>query len=782
MILIRIFIDDGGKIAKIADYKIYSFYFLFIYQVLLNRGYIMKIKNSIYLLGTTILAFNVTAYGKNDVDTLVVTSSKYDEKTISGKQIEKLKGGTNADIFSTVTAVQSNNMRNEAGALDIGIRGLQGEGRVPIYIDGSLQSTHTNRGYQGVSDRTYIDSDLISNMKIYKGTDGNNFKSGAIGGTVEIKTLSVEDVIKAGENSGFLIKLRTSNNNVSATQPEKEGSARRLKSSPSVFDFNNGSATVAWGYRNDKFDTIIAYAKKKDGNYYAGSKGFGDYGTTEKLNSQEIPVFESEEVVNTAFESDSFLLKTGIHLTPEQNIEFIFRNHRQHSGEILAAKWFRADEGSMIQWPLGTAAVKAYSANYNYLPQNNNKINFNTNIWYTNAKLDQLNGLWKKGGEVEQWQNSYTNDRKGLTVSNNSEFDTVPLTLQYGFSLLEEELKPNDERDDYWSPTQTSRHGKRNENSTFINATLDLYPVEISVGTNMHGSETTDYQADNKLKYSPKFDLTSELTYHFNKNVSVFGKSSRAYRMPSLYESTVSNEVFSYDPRFNISPEESIQNEIGLKFNKADLLDHNDQLNIKTSYFINNTKNYISPGVIQAPTEQWGWPDTYTFTNYDNLKLSGVELTADYSGALFYANASATIYTNREVCSKYQGETSHSPSCNELGFAWGLTPTRIPTKTNISVLLGKKFFNDDLDLGVHYKYHSGKNNPAGWMKGTAASAVTEIMPVHVFDLYADYKITPDINVYTTINNITDEYYIQPGSVIAIPEPGRTITLGTSIKF
>lgn len=740
----------------------------------------MKIK--IHLLSITILMLNATAYSKTNTDKLVVTSSIYDENSISGHQIDKLKGGTNADIFSTITSIQSNNMRNEAGALDIGIRGLQGEGRVPIYIDGSLQSTHTNRGYQGVSDRTYIDSDLISNMQVYKGTNGNNFKSGAIGGTVEIKTLTVGDVVKQGENSGFLIKLRTSNNNVSATQPIKPGSTRKLKSSPNDFDFNNGSAMLGWGYRGDIFNTVIAYAKKKDGNYYSGSNGFNHYGTNEKINSQEISVFENEEVVNTSFESDSLLLKTGISLTSEQNVELIFRNHRQHSGEILAAKWFRGREGSMIQWPLGTASVKAYSANYNYLPVDNNKINFNANIWHTNATLDQLNGLWKKGNEVEQWENSYKNNRAGGTLSNSSEFDILPLTLQYGVSILEEKLKPTDDIRDYWSATPTSRNGKREEHSAYINAKFDMYPFELSLGTNMHDSETKDYQSNNRLKYSPKFDLTSEIKFHINENISLFGKSSRAYRMPSLYESTESNEVFSYDSRFNISPEEALQNEIGIDLNKQNVINNNDALNIKTSYFVNKTKNYISPGSIQAPTEKFGWPNTFTFTNYDSLKLSGVDISANYDGELFYANGSATIYTNRQVCSKYQGMTSKSATCNELGFAWGLTPTRIPTKTNISLLLGKRFFNNDLDLGIHYKYHSGKKNPAGWMKGTAASAVTEIESVHTFDLYADYKITPDINVYTTINNLTDEYYIQPGSVIAIPEPGRTITLGTSIKF
>ncbi len=312
-----------------------------------------------------------------------------------------------------------------------------------------------------------------------------------------------------------------------------------------------------------------------------------------------------------------------------------------------------------------------------------------------------------------------------------------------------------------------------------------MYPVELSLGANYHNSKTKDFQSDREhevIKYNPKLDLSSLIKYNFNDSFYVFMKSSQAYRMPSLYETTVSNEVFSYDPNFPISPEKSIQNEFGFNLNTSALLDDTDNLNLNASYFINNTKDYISPGVISASNPKTYSSVTYTFTNYDNLKLSGIDLTANYKGDLFYSTASLTYYTQREICSNEQAIASNSPKCNSLGFAWGLTPTRIPPRTNISILLGKKFFNNDLDLGVHYRYYSGKENPAGWMKGTAASPITEIEEANLFDVYAKYQITPDISIFTTVNNLTNEYYIQPGSVISIPDPGRTITLGTDIRF
>ncbi|MDR2225861.1 MAG: Plug domain-containing protein, partial [Providencia sp.] len=124
-------------------------------------------------------------------DKLLVTASKIksNSKQIDTKDVSTVRGTTNSDIFANESSLQVNNARNEAGALDIGIRGLQGNGRVPIIIDGSLQSTNTWRGYQGSTDRTYIDMDLVDTINIEKGASMRKFSGGAIGGTVKLKTL-----------------------------------------------------------------------------------------------------------------------------------------------------------------------------------------------------------------------------------------------------------------------------------------------------------------------------------------------------------------------------------------------------------------------------------------------------------------------------------------------------------------------------------------------------------------------------------------------------------------
>lgn len=106
-----------------------------------------------------------------------------------------------------------NNPANEAGALDLGIRGMQGNGRVPVVIDDSVQSTLTERGYQGSSDRAYIDMDLIRSVRVDKGPTIGSDTVGATGGRVEMRTINANDVIPQGDNFGINFSFGTYNNN-----------------------------------------------------------------------------------------------------------------------------------------------------------------------------------------------------------------------------------------------------------------------------------------------------------------------------------------------------------------------------------------------------------------------------------------------------------------------------------------------------------------------------------------------------------------------------------------
>lgn len=745
---------------------------------------------------------------QQDIEVIVV---KGDQINLNREQLERSKGSSNSDIFSTHTSIEANNLRNEAGALDIGIRGVQGEGRVPVFIDGSLQSTHTNRGYMGTSDRTYIDSDLISTVAVEKGSSvkGSLFNAGAIGGTVNITTLNTNDILKAGENSGTLIKLKTYNNNHMPTVSDDANQQQyyQVRNHNSSSDFDNGGIMLAGAYQTDNLKTVFAYSNKKIGNYFAGKNGYENFIEEYEWGGVGLPpINQGGEVVNTSFESESYLAKAQYAFNEEHEIELNTRHHQQQAGEMLASYWHKQREGdfwmqpdgeygyvpagieTMPQWQPGSALVNSASALYRYLPTNNTLVDLKINAWATNAKLEQYNALGSNfGPNALQYFHEFSNQRQGLGVYNTSSFSVaaVPTTLMYGASWQDEVLKPKPGSvENFYGDLTTSRDGKQTVRSIFVNTHLDLDPVELSLNLNHHDSKNTDNQTGLTQDFAAKTDITAQLYYQVLSNTTLKAKFSRAYRMPNLYESTVSNEVFSYSPYYPVSPEKTHSFETGITSNFDNLLISGDKLTLSATYFNTQIDDMLATASLpnKDPNAQPWEISKYTFTNYDSFKLPGVELALDYQGDLFYSSVSYTNYTNIEMCSSEFADIEGVEQCNNQGFSGSLTPLRIPPKRNLVVALGTTFLNDTLDTGLIYKGHSEKYHPAGFLSGTGTKAITWIPASYQLDFYIDYQFNDSISGYSTITNLTDRYIVSSGSVVAMPEPGRTITLGLEFKL
>nr|WP_258015005.1 TonB-dependent receptor plug domain-containing protein [Stenotrophomonas maltophilia] len=76
--------------------------------------------------------------------------------TLDRAHLERFRGTSNGDIVKGVAGVTAGDPRVGNG-FDVNIRGIQGQGRVPVIIDGGQSSMDTYRGYAGQSQRTYLD-------------------------------------------------------------------------------------------------------------------------------------------------------------------------------------------------------------------------------------------------------------------------------------------------------------------------------------------------------------------------------------------------------------------------------------------------------------------------------------------------------------------------------------------------------------------------------------------------------------------------------------------------
>ncbi|MEX9875648.1 hypothetical protein AB7X03_19675, partial [Providencia rettgeri] len=83
---------------------------------------------------------------------------------------------------------------------------------------------------------------------------------------------------------------------------------------------------------------------------------------------------------------------------------------------------------------------------------------------------------------------------------------------------------------------------------------------------------------------------------------------------------------------------------------------------------------------------------------------------------------------------------------------------------------------------AYVRYNSGKDYPHEWLVGTAAAPVTKLYSTTTFDLLGKYHVSKNIHVNFNIDNLTNRYAFDPGTVIYMPIPGRTFRLGVEATF
>lgn len=322
--------------------------------------------------------------------------------------IERYQGVSPADLFKSAIGVYSGEARN-GGALDPNIRGIQGQGRIPVTVDGTEQAITVYRGYSGASNRNYIDSNLISSIYIEKGPSLNpNIKTG-IGGGVAIKTLDIRDIVPIGESFGINFKGDISNNatgykdiytnmieeyryypkfyqqNAYIIDPALEITPKKSK----IENFQDYSFRLGVGFEKEKFNLLFAYAIREKGNYFAGKRNVEEYSKVDEQLLNSVYIMDGKrhfepylpfiahiyrpgnEVPNTSNRNRSFLVK-GI-LFPQQTHRFSI-NYRYTDllfGDIMPSRlsWVRYQENLVNQWPLANITQQAGTLTYQYKPE-----------------------------------------------------------------------------------------------------------------------------------------------------------------------------------------------------------------------------------------------------------------------------------------------------------------------------------------------------------------------------------------------------------------------------
>ncbi|WP_350024704.1 TonB-dependent receptor domain-containing protein [Providencia rettgeri] len=300
---------------------------------------------------------------------------------ISKEEIDRYKGTNPADTINHAVGVYSGDARN-SGAIDPNVRGIQGQGRVPVTVDGTEQAITVWRGYNGANNRNYIDPNMISSIKVMKSATLDRNVRTSTGGGVAITTIGIDDVMDKNDKFGFDIKLETSSNSTKPRinhlnhgidyrddkrllstldmqkfrgiyfQDHEMLVDARSKGNANFFNLQDNAARIAVGTRQEKFDLMLAYSYRNQGNYFAGRRGADkfyddiityDPNNTNKAIDPYIPFVAriygpNTEVANTSNEMSTLLTKLNLMLPNAQDLSLGYMRTVSHYGDTAGGQ------------------------------------------------------------------------------------------------------------------------------------------------------------------------------------------------------------------------------------------------------------------------------------------------------------------------------------------------------------------------------------------------------------------------------------------------------------
>ena len=711
---------------------------------------------------------------------------------ISRQTLENYPGTTPSDMLRSQPGVLSGESRN-SGGLDVNIRGLQGQGRAPVTVDGAMNATAVYRGYQGIANRTFIDPDFIGGINIEKGPSTAPGGAGAIGGTVNMTTITADDIVVPGQSIGIRVKVEGGTNTTPLSSLAKSNLAQPFEGlanttadieRPSWLDPTSGSASVVLATKSDSFDLVAGFARRKSGNYHAGENGSN---TPQKTEPHALcfqypgycdaykewykpgltAYLPGEEVLNTSQNSYSGLLKGTFRFADDHTLELGYSHLKNEYGETYPTGFIRNDQVRTQGLP-SEVEVNTYTSRYRWNPASE-LIDLKWNIWGT--RLEELSSTGDGGFNLsDKWA-----DMWGSDLSNTSAFSTRygEVALQYGLAYQDEATGPGTSV----RSGVPAREGERNETSIFTNGKWSPTNwLQLEGGLRYHENNSKNNAPGNRDEPATDdaLDFSTRVTVMPVDGVQIFGGYKQASRLPSLFESAGG---FATTLASNLKPEQASDWEFGANLVKEGLLTEADSLGLKLAYFDNTIDDYINRrwyGYTDPTAPYFG---AMVIENIAQAKFSGFELSGNYKVGGFNADFAGTYYTNIEYCRTLD-------SCKNSSLAADYATNYVPPEYSLSLALSQTFFDDRLTLGGRLTYVGPRGAEAEPTQGGASPFIAPILwqPYTLLDVFANYQLSDFLMAQISIENLTDQYYVDPLNLALLPSPGRTIKFGLTGQF
>lgn len=778
----------------------------------------------------------ITVAGQGEVDQADVPyTSTGSGAFISGEQIERFRGTSVGDFLSGIPGVLNGDARN-SGAVDVNIRGMQGQGRAPVIVDGATQETTIYQGYNGATPRSYIDPDFISAVSIEKGISSAADATGATGGVVRASTIGVHDILLPGRSYGFRLRGGLSTNSSSpptvATEggwkgpalvysspptlpPEDEQFMSAGMRRPALLKPTGGSGSIAFAATTEYVDFVAGYVRRKSGNFHAGGRG----GTAAHLVFEErrqanalyavnggLSAYRTdEEVLNTSTDNKSWLLKATLKPSPEHALELGFRQYKSAYGTAFGTRLAAVP----YQNPLSDITLDTYTARYKWKPEGTDLVDLKVDAFQTviDNRINTVDTFTRvEYNESRQpiyiptidpnveWMGS---TRRGITTANTSRFTNRAgaFKLEYGGAFVRESVGLPPGVDIEWFNEVLKggypRQGSRKEASGFT--ALEYKPVDrvtLSASSRYARYKTLDRFAGAKMPFQRRdhgWSGIGGVSVEPVEGLSIYTKYGKATRAPSLFES-LQGMSFYYPVEQNPIKLERAKNlEIGLNYLKDGVFTPKDKLRFHAAYFDNRIDDYITrAGISRESSDSWGnirYVEVLGRTNLDYAKMRGFEVAARYDAGRYYGSLAWNHYTYIMFCAKKGVLLAEEPLCRAGGLPHSYSLHQVPPRNAVTLNLGTRLLDRKLDLGARASYLGSRFAPGvGRAIGVSGVRPSRWNPYTMVDLYASYKLNDSVAFDLAVDNLMDHYHMDALNAAQMPAPGRTIRGNVTIKF
>lgn len=351
------------------------------------------------------------------------------------EELQRFEVSNPGDVFKGMNGVYSMDTRSSQ-SITPNIRGITGEGRTPLTIDGTEQSTNVWLHFFGSGNRSYVDPALFRSIEVEKGPSlSRGIKSG-VGGAVNIRTIEASDIIPEGDSWGIESNLKTSSNTSAprfdatsafgqdyrtfpgAERVELEGvnlstPPARSESDGQVFNFDDHSETLSIAGRNEVADILLSRSERTSGNYYAGEHNASRYEGHDVWDRSSTDVYipnltkvytPGSEVFNTSSDTETTLVKNNWYLPNEQKLGLQFMRTDTTFGETTPGRsllMYAYREGAEqaqpdLDWanmrgfvtedPRSELRLDSYKLSYDLKPQGSPWLDLETSLWQTKAE------------------------------------------------------------------------------------------------------------------------------------------------------------------------------------------------------------------------------------------------------------------------------------------------------------------------------------------------------------------------------------------------------------